>query len=510
MLKSFKIMSSNLDAQVSLYEGEAAKFGTWTSVIIGQNGSRKSFILRQIVDAAIGEPTKSGSKAVSFEAIGVNWEKGKLPESITCISGTPLDRFPRLRNFSLGVPLWKAKSGERKEFLYLGPRASNGMAGTAPSERALMTSLFLNAEKLTARSHLFEAIFHEVGFEPKILISLRLARELTVHGQRYNAMQPSLIPGPPERGLENVFTSKLQPFLDAGYAQKLGPRLEAALNRIISMEGWGFYELLKMFKRNEKPPAFIFKDGHLQLETPINSSFSLGGDELEIYIRAGVILINNTTFYKVQGDYHPAQRDKPGCVALNGEDLSSGQWSWIAGFAGLCAEIIPKSLVLIDEPENSLHPIWQQTYVPTLNKILREFKGSQAVIVTHSPLIASGVDPEWGRVEALVNHGIGEDGRQIIKSETVNSTFGWRASDVYEEVFQVPSSRAPAFTITADIALGLLRSGDQVCKEEFRFLKEELTRDLEALPITDPLRNILTSIIKDLESRFASLESLNV
>ncbi|CRM39489.1 MULTISPECIES: AAA family ATPase [Pseudomonas] len=508
MLRSFKITTSNLDAQVSLYDGEDTTFDNWISVLIGQNGSRKSFILRQILDAATGETNKVGAKALNFESEGTNWNDGLSPDSITCISGTPLDRFPRMRNYSLGISISKSKQGLRNEFLYLGPRASNGMTGTAPSERALMTALFLNADKLAGRAHLFNAIFSAVGFRPKIRILLRLERELSMLGRRYNAKEPALTPSLPERAMERIFKYSLRPFLDSGYVHNLGDRLEKALGRILNLDYYGFFELIKIFHSDE-PPVFVFEDGRIQLESPSLDLFGIGGDELEIYIRAGVVLVGGTTFYKAKSEIIHDTVSAANDVELNGEDLSSGQWSWLAGFAGLCAGITQESLILIDEPENSLHPIWQQTYVPTLNKILREFKGSQAVIVTHSPLIASGVDPEWGRVEALLNQGVDEGGRQVVRSKTVNNTFGWRASDVYEEVFQVPSSRAPAFTKTADIVLGLLRSGEPVSRYEYKFLKNELSRDLKTLPLTDPLRNVLTSIIKDLEARLVK-ENNNV
>ncbi|EJN36139.1 AAA family ATPase [Pseudomonas sp. GM80] len=508
MLRSFEITTSNLDAQVNLYEDENTTFDTWISVLIGQNGSRKSFILRQILDAATGETNKAGAKTVSFESKGTNWGDGCFPDSITCISGTPLDRFPRMRNYSLGISVSKARQGVRKEFLYLGPRASNGMTGTAPSERALMTALFLNADKLAGRAHLFSTIFSEVGFRPKIRILLRLERELSMHGRRFNAKEPGRISGPPERAMERIYKYSLRPFLDSSYVHNLGGRLEAALGRIMNLDFYGFFELVKIFNSDE-PPVFVFKDGRIQLESPAPQGCRIGGDELEVYVRAGVVLISHTTFYKIQNDTCVGAESAAVDLELNGEDLSSGQWSWIAGFAGLCADVTQESLILVDEPENSLHPIWQQTYVPTLNKLLREFKGSQAVIVTHSPLIASGVDPEWGRVEALVNHGVDEEGRQVVRSKTVNNTFGWRASDVYEEVFQVPSSRAPAFTKTADIALGLLRSGEPVTVDEYKLFKDELSRDLQTLPVTDPLRNVLVSIIKDLEARLAQ-ENMDV
>lgn len=48
--------------------------------------------------------------------------------------------------------------------------------------------------------------------------------------------------------------------------------------------------------------------------------------------------------------------------ALRESDMSSGQWNWLYNFVSLCIELDDDSLVLIDEPENSLHPTWQRDF----------------------------------------------------------------------------------------------------------------------------------------------------
>lgn len=76
-------------------------------------------------------------------------------------------------------------------------------------------------------------------------------------------------------------------------------------------------------------------------------------------------------------------------IALN--RASSGELSFITSMIYLSSVIDDKTIVLIDEPENSLHPSWQKEY---LGKILDLFPYYQAkfVVATHSPLIVSGAE----------------------------------------------------------------------------------------------------------------------
>lgn len=68
-------------------------------------------------------------------------------------------------------------------------------------------------------------------------------------------------------------------------------------------------------------------------------------------------------------------------------DASSGQQQMLCSIFGLVAELTSDSLVLIDEPELSLHPTWQMSFLERLEAVLRQFDGCHVVIATHSPLI---------------------------------------------------------------------------------------------------------------------------
>lgn len=82
-------------------------------------------------------------------------------------------------------------------------------------------------------------------------------------------------------------------------------------------------------------------------------------------------------------------------------ELSSGELNLLSGFLGLAAFLDDGCLVLIDEPENSLHPEWQLRYVEMLEAVVRQHGGCHYIVATHSPLIVSGVTGRSARVLRL-------------------------------------------------------------------------------------------------------------
>ncbi|WP_223509140.1 AAA family ATPase [Rahnella sp. GSA61A] len=68
---------------------------------------------------------------------------------------------------------------------------------------------------------------------------------------------------------------------------------------------------------------------------------------------------------------------------------SSGEQCVLLSMIGIASTITDDALVLIDEPEISLHPYWQEQYIGLLNKLFGSFNGCAFFIATHSPLIVS-------------------------------------------------------------------------------------------------------------------------
>jgi ABC-type transport system involved in cytochrome c biogenesis ATPase subunit len=78
-------------------------------------------------------------------------------------------------------------------------------------------------------------------------------------------------------------------------------------------------------------------------------------------------------------------------------DLSSGEQHMLVLLSELLFVIKPKSLILIDEPEISLHVAWQQLFLRDLKQV-SELASLDVLIATHSPQI---INDRWDLTVAL-------------------------------------------------------------------------------------------------------------
>lgn len=72
-------------------------------------------------------------------------------------------------------------------------------------------------------------------------------------------------------------------------------------------------------------------------------------------------------------------------------ELSSGERSILLMILGVTLTIKDNSIIFYDEPENSMHPKWQEYIISFLQEIVMLSCNSTVVIATHSPLVVSNV-----------------------------------------------------------------------------------------------------------------------
>ncbi|MFN1147258.1 AAA family ATPase [Serratia liquefaciens] len=108
-------------------------------------------------------------------------------------------------------------------------------------------------------------------------------------------------------------------------------------------------------------------------------------------------------------------------------DLSSGQSTFLVKALSILMTIETNSLVIIEEPENFLHPSLLIKFMTILKKILIE-TNSCSVISTHSPLVLRELPKEQvtilNRFENITSH----------RSPTIE-TFGADTTELYQESF---------------------------------------------------------------------------
>lgn len=118
---------------------------------------------------------------------------------------------------------------------------------------------------------------------------------------------------------------------------------------------------------------------------------------------------------------------------INLADASSGEQQLISSLFGIIAEAENDSLILIDEPELSLHPEWQVQVVDYINSVLSVFSGCHVFIATHSALVAQralelGIEViTLGKTEGQVSDT--RDQKHASIEETLLDVFGLAVKD---------------------------------------------------------------------------------
>ena len=107
--------------------------------------------------------------------------------------------------------------------------------------------------------------------------------------------------------------------------------------------------------------------------------------EIASVIRAETALIKLRVLKGIQVYVDKGEHSGPFEV----HNASSGELSLISSLLFLTAEVESNSIVLVDEPENSLHPGWQRAYVDKVLAALA-YRNVSVIIATHSPLVVTG------------------------------------------------------------------------------------------------------------------------
>lgn len=112
---------------------------------------------------------------------------------------------------------------------------------------------------------------------------------------------------------------------------------------------------------------------------------------------------------------------------------SSGELALISSLMFLSANRDEDPVILIDEPENSLHPSWQREYVDKLLNAL-EYRNATVLIATHAPLVVTGALSRFGNIVSVFAVDRGSVERLPISgsdtsSESIEAIL-WRAFDV--------------------------------------------------------------------------------
>ena len=155
--------------------------------------------------------------------------------------------------------------------------------------------------------------------------------------------------------------------------------------------------------------------------------------------------------------------------AFGVDGLSDGEKQVLAKVFPLFAADMKGRVILMDEPESSLHPSWQGYLLPVLRRCA-EANDCQFILATHSPQIISSAYRE--EIRMLTRNAEGH----VQAEYCVDGSYGWTVEKVLDEIQEVLMQRVPEIERRLE-ALRMAVRGNRYDTEPF---KHELA-ELEAL-----------------------------
>nr|WP_278426622.1 AAA family ATPase [Pantoea dispersa] len=172
---------------------------------------------------------------------------------------------------------------------------------------------------------------------------------------------------------------------------------------------------------------------------------------------------------------------------LNLNDASSGELALLTTMAHISTYITHNAFILIDEPENSLHPRWQREYVNHLYNMFYQFE-PKIILATHSPIIVSG------SFESDLAPSIYEvRNSEIYRIHAASTT---NVEEILLEVFQLLTSENRFFSFKVNKIINEYISGEitdvDVSKQIDRL--RHLSNDEKQIKIIDSIPNLIKKI----------------
>lgn len=151
-----------------------------------------------------------------------------------------------------------------------------------------------------------------------------------------------------------------------------------------------------------------------------------------------------------------------------GEDIpllkaSSGELTLATTLIYLTSIITERSIILIDEPENSLHPKWQTEYIKRLSELFYYYQ-PKIIVATHSPLILNGAEVNSNRINVFK----GLSGKfELHQNSTTN------VEEIYQDFFDIttPENRYISEEIVEKMNL---LSDKAISEKQFQNFIEEI------------------------------------
>lgn len=447
-------------------DDEDSDKNNYITIIIGPNGTGKSLLLREIIrmfkDTRARQNGPYEKKVLEYKyelnyiSDSVNYKVEEtntgrkyfinekthflkewyFPRKIVALSTILNDKFIYSKN-------------EDDFYQYCGIRSSNNNAGTKTSTKTLVNNLY-SVEYL--RINYFSKILEKLNFEKSFIIYFNLKQKTVLYSLKSVS------------DLDNYFIHwnkrskrKTEPFSTSYYKKLSLSQKRDILSFIqkIKNEQALTYEL---FDKNE---YLLFKNRQEIHENLL---------KLDLLEAPYILFMKNKEYYQESF-------------------LSSGEYNILIQFIKILLALEDNSLLLIDEPEVSLHPNWQINYLSILSLVTQHFKGIHTIITTHSNLLVSNLNQENSSLIVVSN----DSDFELLDY----SVSGWSPENILYRVFNTTSSRNYYFEMDLRKLISFLECNDSDLLEV-----KDIVNRLEKFKLTkdDPLFDLLQQVMGKIEN----------
>lgn len=381
-----------------------------TTIVIGANGTGKSRFLAALVCQFTNKRSQNDDYINGIVATNISGFVSR-PKKVIAQTFSPFSRFPR--EHSTTRRLEQYVSDDDDLYAAIGFTKNYGLYGSVSKDAVgrILRKLYVTPEQASPLGHAMV----ELGFEPEI--QLQYARSPSVSSLTFHE--------PDHKKLRESVKKSL---IEVNQRRSVGPEVnklrreigDNPTDQIIDRITDSILTLQRLTpKRAPRRPSLTYElTVNLWDQLDNRTNEALGA--LVSLTRLGLLRLSDCVITR-NVDKEENHLSAEMSTKIDMTDASSGEQQLLSCLFSVVAESRDHSLILIDEPELSLHPAWQTQFLDLLTVVTNQYTGCHIFVATHSPLLAQRALELDFDVLQLGEPSIGRDFSRS-KSASVEST----------------------------------------------------------------------------------------
>ncbi|CAI8775132.1 putative AAA domain-containing protein, AbiEii toxin, Type IV TA system [Pseudomonas sp. IT-P2] len=431
-------------------EGDVPESQNIFTVIVGKNGVGKSRLLSEIAKACTHDYTDFSDS--------LRHRTSDSTPKLIAVSTSPFDKFPSNRRST-------STHDVNTNYRYVGMRGE-GPFGISSAVSLLSSAAKGWLEKLASLDNTANLldVFNSLNFEPyaEFVFKPGYIGKPSVGQEQRDFFGNDIL-----REIDGLFLMH-DISLDERYFNQLSNYNELQRNDI-------YDAMIEVHRFEVSRKAVTLAVDFTSGEFYAGSHYASGGlaKAILVLLSAGLMRLMDVRLTK----------KNYGAMSL--KRASSGEQCLLVIMLGIAGHITDNSIILIDEPEISLHPRWQEEFIIMLTSTFSSYRGCQFLIATHSPQIISRLNAEGCYITSLSDH-------RIYKA----SYFSNRSADYQlAELFDAPGIMNEYIARLAFSLLSKVKAAKRVTSENSRELKQ-LQHLAENVDQNDPTKELVASVVQ--------------